>query len=130
MSFNFNENVSVLFEKLESLLQSKTIVGETIQIGETTLIPMVNLSFGLGSGGGDGTDEKGSKGFGGGSGIGAKASPTAVIVIRGDKVEILPIKAQGGLEKLIDMVPEIVNKVQMHHKETNCCKEGNPSKEE
>ncbi|MBB6218846.1 putative spore protein YtfJ [Anaerosolibacter carboniphilus] len=129
MSFNFNESVSVLFEKLENLLKSKTIVGETIQIGETTLIPIVNLSFGLGSGGGDGTDDKGSKGFGGGGGIGAKASPTAVIVIRGDKVEILPIKNQGGLEKLIDMVPEIVNKVQMHHKEAghgkeeSCCKE-------
>ncbi|MDF2546683.1 GerW family sporulation protein [Anaerosolibacter sp.] len=130
MSFNFDENVSILFEKLENLLKSKTIVGETIQIGETTLIPIVNLSFGLGSGGGDGTDDKGAKGFGGGGGIGAKASPTAVIVIKGDKVEVLPIKAQGGLEKLIDMVPDIVNKVQMHHKESGCCSEESCCKEE
>lgn len=121
MSFNFSENVSVLFERLENLLKSKTVVGEAIQIGETTLIPVITLSFGLGTGGGDGTDPKGSTGMGGGGGIGAKASPTAVIVIKGDRVEILPIKNQGGLEKLIDMVPEIVNKVKTHHKEGECC---------
>jgi uncharacterized spore protein YtfJ len=123
MSFSFNENASVLFEKLENLLKSKTVIGETIQIGDTTLIPIVNLSFGLGSGGGDGIDDKGAKGFGSGGGIGAKASPTAVIVIKGDKVEILPIKAQGGLDKLIDMVPDIVSKVQKHHKESSCSEE-------
>ncbi|KXG73787.1 GerW family sporulation protein [Thermotalea metallivorans] len=121
MSFNFSENVSVLFERLENLLKSKTVVGEAIQIGETTLIPVITLSFGLGTGGGDGTDPKGSTGMGGGGGIGAKASPTAVIVIKGDRVEILPIKNQGGLEKLIDMVPEIVNKLKTHHKEGGCC---------
>lgn len=108
---NLNENISLLFEKLENFIKNKTIFGESIQIGDATLIPVVNVSFGLGSGGGDGSDSKGNGGVGGGAGIGAKASPTAIIVIKGDKVEVLPIKKSSGLEKLIEMVPDILEKV-------------------
>ncbi|SHJ10770.1 Uncharacterized spore protein YtfJ [Geosporobacter subterraneus DSM 17957] len=111
MAFNLNENVNTLFESLEKFLTSKTVVGEPIHIGEVTLVPIINLAFGVGTGGGDGIDDKGSKGLGAGGGVGAKASPTAIIVIKGDSVEMLPIKSSNGLEKLIDMVPEIVSKV-------------------
>jgi uncharacterized spore protein YtfJ len=117
VDFNVTENVSTLFEKLENFLKSKTVVGEAIKIGETTLIPFITVSFGLGAGSGDGTDSKGSKGVGGGSGVGAKAAPTAVLVIKGDQIELLPIKKSGGLDKLIEMVPGIVNKL----KDEKCC---------
>ncbi|HPD00161.1 MAG TPA: spore germination protein GerW family protein [Acetivibrio sp.] len=115
--FDVNENVSVLFEKLEKFLTSKTVIGEPIKVGEATLIPFITTSFGLGSGGGDGYDAKGAHGIGGGSGIGARISPTAVLVIRGDDIEMIPIKKSAGFEKLVEMVPEIVSKV-------NCCKKG------
>jgi uncharacterized spore protein YtfJ len=111
INVNVNENINLLFERLESFIKSKTIFGESIQVGDATLIPVVNVSFGLGSGGGDGSDSKGNGGVGGGAGIGAKASPTAIIVIKGDNIEVLPIKKSSGLEKLIDMVPGIVEKV-------------------
>ncbi|SDK24534.1 GerW family sporulation protein [Natronincola ferrireducens] len=114
MSVNFSENSSVLFEKLEKFFTSKTVVGETIVVGDITLIPMVDISFGLGTGSGDGIDEKGNKGVGSGGGVGAKASPTAVIVIIDGKVEILPVNQRGGLEKLLDMVPDIVSKVNLN----------------
>lgn len=116
-NFNVNENITVLFEKLEKFLTSKTVIGESIQVGDATLIPFITTSFGIGSGGGDGTDAKGSKGIGGGSGIGAKISPTAVLVIKGDKIEVLPIKKNAGFEKLIEMVPDIVSKVNCSKKE-------------
>lgn len=113
--FDLNENVSVLFEKLEKFLTSKTVIGEPIKIGEATLIPFISTTFGIGAGGGDGHDAKGANGVGGGSGIGAKVTPTAVLVIKGDQIEMIPIKKTAGFEKLIDMVPDIVSKV-------NCCK--------
>ncbi len=113
--FNVNESVSVLFEKLEKFLTSKTVIGEPIKIGEATLIPFITTSFGLGAGGGDGHDPKGAGGIGGGSGIGARISPTAVLVIKGEQIEMIPIKKNAGFEKLIEMVPDIVSKV-------NCCK--------
>lgn len=121
--FDVNENVSVLFDKLEKFLTSKTVIGEPIKIGEATLIPFITTSFGLGAGGGDGYEAKGAHGIGNGSGIGAKISPTAVLVIKGDSIQMLPIKKSAGFEKLIEMVPEIVSKV-------NCFKNGNENENE
>lgn len=109
--FNIGENISVIFEKLENFLKTKTVVGEPLTIGDTTIVPFIDISFGLGTGGGGGSDEKKGQGTGGGAGSGAKISPTAVLVIKGDTYELLPFKKAGGLERLIDMVPEIVDKV-------------------
>lgn len=111
-NFDFKENIGTIFDKLENFLKTKTVVGEPITIGETILVPFINISFGLGSGGGTGNDDKGMGGSGGGGGTGARISPTAVLVIQGDKVELLPIKKSGGLDKLMDMVPGIIEKVQ------------------
>jgi uncharacterized spore protein YtfJ len=111
INVNVNENINMMFEKLREFLTSKTVIGEPLTVGDATLIPIINVQFGLGSGGGDGTDEKGNGGVGGGAGIGAKVSPTAIIVIRGEKIEVLPIKKLSGLEKLIEMVPDIMDKV-------------------
>ena len=117
MSMNLSENASVLFEKLEKFFTSKTVVGEPIQVDGVTLIPLLNISFGLGLGGGDGTDDKGNSGTGGGSGVGARAIPTAVLVVREGQVEVLPITSKGGLEKLVDLVPGILEKVDL----SGCC---------
>jgi len=111
-NFDFKENVETIFDKLENFLKTKTVVGDPIKIGETTIVPFINLSFGLGTGGGNGTDEKGNGGIGGGGGTGARISPTAVLVIQGEKVELLPIRKSGGLDKLVDMVPGIIEKIQ------------------
>ena len=113
MALNFSEDASVMFEKLEKFFTSKTVVGEPIILGDVTLIPLLNISFGLGLGGGDGTDEKGNKGMGGGSGVGAKAVPTAVLVVKNGTVEVLPIAHRGGLEKLLELVPDIMEKVDL-----------------
>ncbi|SDF17296.1 GerW family sporulation protein [Sporomusa acidovorans] len=110
-SENFvKENLNAIFANFEKFISTKTVVGEPVKIGDTTLVPLIDVCFGAGTGGGDGTDEKGCKGIGGGGGGGAKISPAAVLVIRGDKVDMLPVKKGGSFEKLIDMVPEIVTK--------------------
>ncbi|MCX7710396.1 MAG: spore germination protein GerW family protein [Clostridia bacterium] len=116
------DNLNAVFEKLEKFITTKTVVGEAIQVGDTTIIPFISVAFGAGTGGGDGQDERGSKGVGGGGGGGAKITPTAVLVIKGDRVEMLPVKKGGGLEKLLDMVPDIVNKF-------DCCKKSEPTVE-
>lgn len=113
INVNVNENINMLFQKLQDFLTSKTVIGEPLVVGDATLIPIISVQFGLGSGGGDGTDAKGNGGVGGGAGIGAKVSPTAIIVIKGEKIEVLPIKKTSGLEKLIEMVPDILEKVNL-----------------
>ena len=111
MSFNFKENVNTMFEKLEDFFKSKTVIGESITVGDTVLIPIIDISIGLGLGGGDGIDEKGQKGYGCGGGLGAKGSPTAVIVIKGDNIELLSINKRTGLEKLIEAAPDLISKI-------------------
>jgi len=118
-SFNIGENITNIFEKLESFLKTKTVVGEPMQVGEIILVPFIDFTFGLGTSGGSGIEQKSNQGSGGGACSGGRISPTAVLVIRGDQVELLPIEKSGGLEKLIDMVPEIVNKV----KDQKCSEE-------
>lgn len=110
-NFNVNESISNIFARLEEFIKTKTVVGEPIQIGEVTIVPFVDISFALGTGGGSGTEEKGNQGTGGGAGSGGKVSPTAVLIIKGDKVELLPINKSANLERLIQIVPDIVEKI-------------------
>lgn len=117
-----NESMDILFSHLEKFLKTETVVGEPIVVGETTLIPIITVSFGCGGGGGGGKDEKGNDGAGTGVGVGAKISPDAVIVIRDDVVTMLPVKNRSNIEKLASMVPEIVKKIKLK-KEEKCCTE-------
>ena len=126
MAFDFNlikGNVEGMIDKLEEFLVSKTVIGEQIQVGNNIIIPFVSIGFGAGTGIGDGHDEKKNGGMGGGGGIGAKVQPVAVLVINGDKVEMIPIKKHGGLEKLLEMVPDIIEKMDSKDKKESSSKE-------
>lgn len=112
-----NESLETLFSHLEKFLKTETVVGEPIIVGETTLIPIITVSFGCAGGGGGGKDEKGSDGMGTGVGVGAKITPDAVIVIRQGDVTLLPVKSRTNLENLVGMVPEIVKKLKFKKEE-------------
>lgn len=89
----------MLFEKLKDFVTSKTVVGEEIKIGKLTLIPIIEVTFGMGSGTGGGKYAKDQEGSGEGIGIGVKARPSAFIVIKGEEVELLSLRKPGSLEK-------------------------------
>lgn len=110
---NVNESLETLFSHLQKFLRTETVVGEPIAVGETTLIPIITVSFGCGGGGGGGTDDKGSGGTGTGVGVGARITPDAILVIKDEQVSLLPIKNKSGLDKLVNMVPEIVKKIKL-----------------
>lgn len=109
-SSSIPENLEVLFNKLQNFLKTETVVGEPIIIGETTLIPIISVSFGCGTGYGGGNDDKGNNGSGGGLGFGAKVTPNAMIVIKNDSVTMLPVNNKNNVESLLEMVPGIVSK--------------------
>jgi uncharacterized spore protein YtfJ len=94
------ENLETLFQKLEKFLKTETVVGQPIVIGETTLVPIVSISFGCatGAGGGTGNDPKTGSGSGSGSGLSsaAKITPAAMLVIKNGEVTMLPIKDKWG----------------------------------
>lgn len=105
-----SENLETAFSYLEKFLKTETVVGEPIIIGETTIIPLVTVSFGLGGGGGKGKDAKGVDGDGGGLGMGARIATDAVLVIKGDSVNLIPVKGRTDLDRLVTMVPELLGK--------------------
>ena len=47
---NIRETVSSLFQGLDSLVSAKTVVGDAIKLGDTTIIPLMDVSFGIGAG--------------------------------------------------------------------------------
>ena len=103
-----SEVMTKILERLEKFLQTKTVIGEPMQVGNVTLIPIISVSFGLGGGGGDSKGEDSGEG----GGAGGSVVPKAILVIKGDEVSMMPINDKGSLEKIIAMVPEIVEKVQ------------------
>ena len=110
--------VTTTLGEIEKVLGSKTVVGEPIIIGDTTLIPLISVGFGFGGGGGSGKGEGKQQaegfgeGLGGGGGAGGGVKPIAVVVVDKDGARIEPIK--GGMataiEKLGETVPEMMSR--------------------
>jgi len=110
MKEEITKQVEMVFEKLKDFITSKTVVGEEIKIGKLTLIPVIEVTFGMGSGTGGGKDVKEQEGSGEAMGLGIKARPSAFIVIKEEEVELLSLQKPGSLEKLIEKFPEIIEK--------------------
>ena len=97
--------------ELERLVTTKTVIGEPVQTAGKTIIPVTKVSFGFGSGGGEGKSDKGETGFGGGGGAGAKIEPIAFIVVSEDEARLLTISGKTDLGKIIESVPEVIDKI-------------------
>lgn len=107
---NFNENLETMLNKLENFVSSKTVVGEPMVMGNITIVPLVDISFGLGLGNTEKRVNKDGKNSGGG-GMGAKISPNSIMVINNGHVQLISVNDKNSINKVIDMVPGIVNKL-------------------
>lgn len=103
---NITTVVKSLMNGAEGILTSKTVVGAPVRIGEQIIIPLSDVSIGCGAGA-NGTDHK-DKGAGGFS---AKMSPTAILIIKGGQTKVVNIKDQTAITKLVDMIPDVVEKI-------------------
>lgn len=103
------ESLEAILGKLETIAKSETVVGEPVHIGGVIIVPLVEVSIGAGAGGSDGTSEnKGASSSGGG--FGAKITPSAVLVINNGDVQLVNVKNQDSVNKLIDMIPAILTR--------------------
>lgn len=103
---SFNEVVNSMMQGMESFLSSKTVVGEPTQAGDATIIPLVDVSFGVGAGA-----SSGDKKNGGAGGMTGKMSPSAVLVIKNGQVRLVNIKNQDTVNKIVDMVPDLIDRI-------------------
>lgn len=102
---SFNSTVESLFKGMDSFITTKTVVGDAIHIGDTIILPLVDVSFGVGAGAF--SQEKKNNA---GGGMGGKITPSAVLVIQNGTTKLVNIKNQDGVTKVLDMIPDFVNK--------------------
>lgn len=102
---SFESTVSSLFQGMDHFISSKTVVGDAITVGDTILLPLVDVSFGVGAGASS-SDSKNN----GAGGLGGRISPSAVLVIKDGNIRLVNVKNQDAVTKILDMVPDFVNK--------------------
>lgn len=102
---NFKDTVNSLFKGLDTFISAKTVVGEAVHVGDTIILPLVDVTFGVGAGA-----FEGNKKSNGGGGMTGKMTPSAVLVIQNGTTKLVNIKNQDGLTKVLDMVPDFVDR--------------------
>lgn len=104
-----NNGINSVMESLlrgaNALMSTKTVVGEPTKIDDTIIVPLVDVSFGVGAGA-----TRSDKKDGGGGGMSGKMTPSAVLLIRNGQTRLVNIKNQDSVTKLIDMIPDIVDR--------------------
>ena len=106
---NFKVTVEALFQGMDAVISSRTVVGDAIHINDTIILPLVDVSFAVGAGAfnGDKSGEKKEKGAGG---LGGKMTPSAVLVIQNGTTRLVNIKNQDTITKILDMVPDVLDR--------------------
>ena len=103
----FTSTIESLFKGRDQFVTTKTVVGEPVQVGETIIIPLIDVTCGMAAGAfAEGAKQKQR----GGGGMSAKMSPSAVLVIQGGVTKLVNVKNQDAVTKVIDMAPDLINK--------------------
>lgn len=104
---DLQSTVTSLFQGMDTFFSSKTVVGEPIHINDVIIVPLVDVTFGMGAGNAaNGTSKKNKEG----GGIGGKMTPSAAIVIQNGHTKLVNIKNQDTMTKLLDLVPDVIDR--------------------
>lgn len=113
-------------DSIKDMVDVNTIIGDPIETNNTVIIPISKVSFGFAAGGSEFTEEtideyskkdredetiKYKLPFGGGSGAGVSINPVAFIIVQEEKVKLLPVNHSSTIDKLLDYVPDLLDKI-------------------
>ena len=90
---------------MDSFVSAKTVVGDAVTVNDTIILPLVDVSFGVGAGAFAGEKKNNA-----GGAMTGKMSPSAVLVIQNGATKLVNIKNQDTVTKILDMVPDIIDK--------------------
>ena len=117
MAHPISDLMGTTMEKIRSMMDANTVVGQPIEAGGATVIPISKISLGYASGGSD-FAQKNQKpdhdnSFGGGAGMGVTITPLSFLVIQGETVRVVSVDqpASTAMDRVIDLVPGVVDKV-------------------
>ena len=104
---NFASSVEAMMKSMDGYLHTKNVVGDPIKIGDNIILPLSEVSFGIGAGAYDGN----VKSNGGGGGMGGKMSTSALLVIGKDgSTKLVNVKSSDAVSKIMEMVPDLINR--------------------
>ena len=116
MSQSLTKRLDKTLEKIRELVNANTVVGEPIITADgVTIIPVSNISIGMGGGGSDFSSKNATKEnpFGGGVGAGVKVTPVAFLVVKEGSVRMIPVAtpANTTADRLVEMIPDTLDRV-------------------
>jgi len=116
--------MNTAMNSIKEMIDVNTIIGEPIETSNNVcVIPVSKVHFGFAAGGSEfygrtlkefkkqQNEEPTRMPFGGGSGAGVSISPIAFIVVQQTGVKLLSVEHSSAMDKLLDLVPDIVDKV-------------------
>ena len=111
---------------IQDMVDVNTIIGEPIETANgITIIPISKVCFGFAAGGsefsGETLKEYNKKNedeaiqyklpFGGGAGAGVSIHPVAFLVVQNNTVKLMPVDHDSCLDKLLDYIPDLMQKM-------------------
>ena len=117
--------MTTAMNSIQDMIDVNTIIGEPIETSNNiVIIPISKVSFGFAAGGsefkGETVDEYTKRDkeeaiqyrlpFGGGSGAGVTINPIAFLVIQSNNVKLMPVNHTSSLDKLLDYMPDLIEK--------------------
>ena len=117
--------MTTAMNSIQDMIDVNTIIGEPIETSNNiVIIPISKVSFGFAAGGsefkGETVDEYRKREkeeevqyrlpFGGGSGAGVTINPIAFLVIQGENVKLMPVNYSSSIDKLLDYIPDVLDK--------------------
>ncbi|MGQ9496975.1 MAG: GerW family sporulation protein [Desulfotomaculales bacterium] len=103
-------------ESIREMVDVNTVVGDAVEAPDGTIvIPISRVAVGFAAGGGEfeagGAEEKAGFPFGGGSGAGVSVQPVGFLVVGKDQIRLLPVETNFAVDRLIDLAPQIIEKL-------------------
>lgn len=116
MSKNLPNMLESTITKIREMLDANSVVGQPIVVDGVTIIPISNISVGLGGGGSDYVSKHPNaqeNPFGGGVGAGAKVTPVAFLIIKDGNTRMIPVPvpANTTVDRVLEMVPDTLDKI-------------------
>ena len=123
---------------IRDMVDVNTIIGEPIEtINDVMIIPISKVGFGFAAGGSEFTSETAQEytrkdkeenieyklPFGGGSGAGVSITPVAFLIVQGENVKLLHVSNNSAIDRLLDYVPDLLDKANEMLNKKNCDKE-------
>ena len=108
-----DEIVSSAIEKIKSISDVSSVVGDALNVNGVTMLPISKMSVGFVAGGGEyGSNDKEVKKlksypFSGGSGGGVCIHPVGFLCVVGKDIKFVRVDGKSPYDKIIETVPKL-----------------------